>query len=210
LNGREVPPAVQLLSLKIKLRIVTIARASTYRESYDHLELIFDAKHLGVMLGPQPLDVGQLCNFTLSGNGVVPNFNSRLPERIYNLPTELMIEVGGKTFKADFLTLSMLYRDLQQQDKLQPMYRSKKSTGLGTCIAVNKRDSASSKAYKRLFLEQFYDKPDLLINTDSMVTNHQGFYARFVLVYGKLRETNGDAICTNHRCCQVLAVDQQP
>jgi hypothetical protein len=102
------PPPVQLLSLKIKLRMITIARASTYRESNDHLELVFDAKHLGVMLGPQPLDVGQLYNFTLSGNGVVPSFNSRLLERIYNLPTELMIEVGGKTFKADFLTYNTI------------------------------------------------------------------------------------------------------
>lgn len=60
------------------------------------------------MLGPRLLDVGQLYNFTLSGNGVVPSFNSRLLERIYNLPTELTIEVGGQTFKADFLTYNII------------------------------------------------------------------------------------------------------
>lgn len=101
------PPPVRLLSLKIKLRMTTIARVSTYRESND-LELVLEAKHLGVMLGPRPLDVGQLYNFTLSGNGVVPSFNSRLLERIYNLPTELTIEVGGKAFKADFLTYNII------------------------------------------------------------------------------------------------------
>jgi len=102
------PPPVQLLSLKTKLRMATIARASTYRESNYHLELVFEAKYLGVMLDPQPLDIRQLYNIPLSGSGVVPSFNSRLLERIYNLPTELKIEVEGKTFKADFLTYNII------------------------------------------------------------------------------------------------------
>jgi hypothetical protein len=88
--------------------MTTIARASTYRELNYHLELVFEAKYLGVMLDPQPLDVGQLYNIPLSGNGVVPSFNSRLLERIYNLPTELKVEVEGKTFKADFLTYNII------------------------------------------------------------------------------------------------------
>jgi hypothetical protein len=88
--------------------MTTIARASTYRELNYHLELVFEAKYLGVMLDSQPLDVGQLYNIPLSGNGVVPSFNSRLLERIYNLPTELKVEVEGKTFKADFLTYNII------------------------------------------------------------------------------------------------------
>jgi hypothetical protein len=97
------PPPVQLTSLKIKLIVRTISRASMQHSEDDRKELIFEGKNLSIQIGPQPLDIGQLLSLTIEqGNGVVPSFNSRLLQRAYDLPTECTIEVAGKTFKADF------------------------------------------------------------------------------------------------------------
>jgi hypothetical protein len=97
------PPPVQLTSLKIRLIVRTISRASMQHSEDDRRELIFEGKNLGIQLGPQPLDIGQLLSLTIQqGNGIVPSFNSRLLQRAYDLPTDCTIEVAGKTFKADF------------------------------------------------------------------------------------------------------------
>ena len=97
------PPPVQLTSLKIKLLVRTISRASMQHSEDDRKELVFEGKNIGIQLGSQPLDIGQLLSLTIEqGNGIVPSFNSRLLQRAYDLPTECTIEVAGKTFKADF------------------------------------------------------------------------------------------------------------
>ncbi|KAE9364860.1 hypothetical protein N431DRAFT_422080 [Stipitochalara longipes BDJ] len=102
-NWTANPPLVQLTSFKMILHMVTIARASTYHEYNFIDEAVCEGKHLGIILSPQPIDVGPLLNLTLNAKGIVPTFDSRLLDRQYNLPTEIMIEVGGKSFKVKLI-----------------------------------------------------------------------------------------------------------
>ncbi|KAN0099977.1 hypothetical protein V8E51_013752 [Hyaloscypha variabilis] len=102
-NWTANPPLVQLTSLKMDLHMTTTARVSTYHEYNFTDEILFEGKHLGITLSPQPIDVGALLNLTLVAKGIVPTFDSKLLERQYNFPTEITIEVGGKAFKDKLL-----------------------------------------------------------------------------------------------------------
>ena len=99
----EKPPQVQLTALKIDLHSFTVARTSNRSEADISLLPIFNQKHLGIILGPQPVDVGLLLGLTMSMKGVVPTFETRLLERKYKVPTELTLELGGKSFNVKLM-----------------------------------------------------------------------------------------------------------
>jgi hypothetical protein len=95
------PPMVTLTKVKINLRVLTIERAHVSIESISDVP-IFHHKALHLPLGPQPLDIGEMFSFTLTGEGITPSFDTRLLRRVYHLPIDVTIEVGGKSFEAAF------------------------------------------------------------------------------------------------------------
>jgi hypothetical protein len=104
----ENPPQATLVALKVHLEVQTITRASRQQSEHDSRILILDAKGLNVRLSTKEVDLGQIFPIRLTGDGLVPSFDTRLLTRKYDLSLEATVEIVGKQFHAKFLHIQSI------------------------------------------------------------------------------------------------------
>lgn len=78
-------------------------------------------KRLNIPLSSEAVNIGQIYSFRLTGDGIVPSFNTRLLQRKYDFSTELTVEVGQKSFKAMYPVMdcvNVLSRNVATGDPL--------------------------------------------------------------------------------------------
>ena len=112
---RDHPPSITLVSLKIQLDAGTIIRAGVHSNTSDNKLLILNARSLNIPLSEGVVDLGQIFPIHLTGDGIVPAFDTRLLTRKYHLPIEATVEIAGKQFHAKFLdirNIELLSRDV--------------------------------------------------------------------------------------------------
>ena len=77
-------------------------RASNQQDEHYSRILLLNAKGLNIPLSPNEVDLGQMFPIRLTGDGLVPSFDTRLLTWKYNLPLEATLEIAGKQSQANF------------------------------------------------------------------------------------------------------------